>query len=158
MVGKNLPRSIRNNNPFNIKCGVNSWIGAKSKSFNTDFHQTFEQFDNMIFGIRAGQKLLLNYISRYGLDTIKSILERFAPSNENYTNRYIEFVSARCGFSADDKINTLNRFLRLCESICKYESGCNQNQMVNFGLDMEGQLRVWNQFFAQNTNIKKFTK
>lgn len=85
-------RGINNNNPLNIRIVANqSWLGEKNP--NTD--GSFEQFNSVEYGIRAGLLLLLNYKYKYKKDTIAEIIETFAPSNENDTNGYINFVSNR---------------------------------------------------------------
>lgn len=83
-----IPRGIRNNNPLNIRIG-NNWKGEVEHPTDKDF----EQFQSMIWGLRAGFILLHRYINRYGLRTIKDIVSRWAPPNENNTSHYAECVS-----------------------------------------------------------------
>ena len=91
------PRGIRNNNPLNIRKG-NNWKGERP-------HQTdkaFEEFETMEYGIRAGFKLLKNYISGYGgktkpFNTVEKIVRRWAPPSENATQRYVDFVCQDSG-------------------------------------------------------------
>ena len=61
MMEKKLPRGIRNNNPLNIRKG-NNWKGEVSSSTDGEF----EQFVSMQMGIRAGFKILKNYMTGYG--------------------------------------------------------------------------------------------
>ena len=87
------PRGIRNNNPLNIRKG-NNWKGERHPQTDT----AFEEFETMEMGIRAGFKLLRNYITGYGgktkpINTIFKIINRWAPMTENATSRYIDFVS-----------------------------------------------------------------
>lgn len=82
-----IPRGIRNNNPLNIRIG-NKWKGETP--VNTD--GAFEQFTKMEYGVRAAFILLRRYINRYGLNTVEKIVTRWAPRNENNTERYIERV------------------------------------------------------------------
>lgn len=85
-------RGINNNNPLNIRIVTNqNWLGKKTP--NTDV--SFEQFQSPEYGIRAGLLLLLNYKYKYNKDTISEIIETFAPSSENDTQSYINFVSNR---------------------------------------------------------------
>lgn len=85
-------RGINNNNPLNIRIVTNqSWLGEKNP--NTD--GSFEQFQSVEYGIRAGLLLLLNYKYKYKKDTISEIIETFAPSSENDTQSYINFVANR---------------------------------------------------------------
>jgi len=103
------PRGIRNNNPLNIRKG-NNWKGERPNQ--TD--KAFEEFQTMEYGIRAGFKLLKNYITGYGgkvapFDTIEKIVKRWAPPTENATRNYIDFVSKDTGFNAKTRISFKDR-------------------------------------------------
>lgn len=95
------PRGIRLNNPYNIRQSEQPWHGKIDPSHDAEF----EQFDTPENGIRAGMKLLLNYQDRYGLRTIRGIISRFAPSSENDTASYIDFVSRKTQNDPDTFIN-----------------------------------------------------
>lgn len=82
-----IPRGIRNNNPLNIRIG-NKWKGETPE--NTD--GVFEQFTRMEYGVRAAFILLRRYINRYHLDSVQKIVSRWAPRNENHTEKYIKHV------------------------------------------------------------------
>lgn len=93
----NQPRGIRNNNPLNIRKG-NNWLGEISPQSDKEF----EQFESMTMGVRAGLKILRNYITGYDghrqpIDTIEGIITRWAPPSENDTRKYIDRVSALTG-------------------------------------------------------------
>lgn len=104
-----VPRGIRNNNPLNIRKG-NNWKGERPNQ--TD--KSFEEFETMEMGIRAGFKILKNYITGYGgkvqpCDTIDKIVRRWAPPTENATERYIDFVSRDSGVHRYQKIDWRNK-------------------------------------------------
>lgn len=94
-----IPRGIRNNNPLNIRVG-NSWKGEVSHS--TD--KSFEQFQTMEYGIRAGFIILRKYIKKYGRNTIRKIISAWAPSNENNTESYILMVTRLSRIPAEQTI------------------------------------------------------
>ena len=100
-------RGLRNNNPLNIEKtrGGNPWQGEIVPSADS----RFAQFKSMAYGYRAAFKLLNNYQRNYGLDTIRKLISRWAPSNENYTDNYVKVVSERSGVPADGRITTTNR-------------------------------------------------
>ena len=50
--------------------------------------------------------LLDTYRRRYGLITIRQMLIRYAPPEENFTESYIRIVSQRTGIDADRRVNT----------------------------------------------------
>ena len=82
------PRGLRNNNPLNIEKtkGGNPWQGEIVPSKDS----RFAQFTSMAYGYRAAFKLLNNYQRNYGLDTIRKMISRWAPSNENHTEAYVK--------------------------------------------------------------------
>lgn len=55
-------------------------------------YEGFCFFDSKQNSVRALCILLTNYFKRYHLNTISSIIYRYAPSNENNTEGYIKFV------------------------------------------------------------------
>lgn len=96
---KKLPRGIRNNNPLNIRIG-NVWLGEVRKPTDREF----EQFISMEYGLRAAFVLLRRYIRHYHLNTIEDIVKRWAPSSENNTQKYIDFVAHRMQYDAQAEI------------------------------------------------------
>lgn len=95
------PRAVRNNNPLNIRISSNAWQGKVNPSQDMEF----EQFSNVQYGFRAAAKTIKTYNSKYGLNTLRGIISRWAPSNENDTTGYISFVSKQLGISPDLIIN-----------------------------------------------------
>ena len=115
-----LPRGIRNNNPLNIRVG-NNWKGEVSQP--TD--HTFEQFTEMKWGVRAAFIVLRNYIVRHKLNTIRKIITRWAPSNENDTAKYIATVCRRTNLQPDDTISYDNtcQMMAMLLAMCYVENG-----------------------------------
>ncbi len=112
------PLGFRNNNPFNIKINDNNNWNAKVKST----HDIFEQFDEMENGVRAGYILLNNYRKKYGLNTIASIIDRFAPDFENPTNKYAAFVANKLGITIDTLL-TDDLVFDMGREIVRFENG-----------------------------------
>lgn len=76
----------QNNNPLNIRFNpTNNWQGQLTEN------KGFCVFKNKAYGFRAGYRILCTYI-RNGIDTLESIIERWAPPSENNTEKYIQFV------------------------------------------------------------------
>ena len=82
-----VPRGIRNNNPLNIRIG-NVWLGEVQNPTDPEF----EQFVHIKYGLRAGFVLLRRYINHYHRNTVPMILAAWAPSSENNTIKYIDYV------------------------------------------------------------------
>ena len=124
---KEKPRGIRNNNPLNIRIG-NVWLGEVKE--NTDGE--FEQFTSMLYGLRAAIVLLRRYICHYHLSTIAQIISRWAPSSENNTRQYINYVSEcveispSCPIDFNDKVTICKLVLAMayyeCGSLIDYDT------------------------------------
>ncbi len=114
------PRGIRNNNPGNIRITNTAWQGKVKE--NTD--GAFEQFISMEYGIRALIVTLRTYIGKHKCDTIRKIINRYAPSVENNTGAYIKAVAVRTGIDTDERlIPDINTLSRIVEAICFHENG-----------------------------------
>ncbi len=120
MRNNNLPRGLRNNNPGNIRRNSDVFQGEKTSS-----DREFKQFESMAYGYRAIFKILSNYYRSYKLDTIRKMIGRWAPENENDTDAYVKAVSDYAGISADDPININDReqMIRIVAGMSKVENG-----------------------------------
>ncbi|MEQ4987013.1 structural protein [Proteus vulgaris] len=115
-----IARGERNNNPGNIRHG-SKWQGLSAEQTDKDFCQ----FISPEYGIRAIYKLLQTYQKKYGLNTIKTIINRYAPPNENNTIGYINRISKEIGIEIDIPINTQlkNVIIPLAIAIVNIELG-----------------------------------
>ena len=97
------PRGIRNNNPLNIRLSKDRWQGqiAPSLSGRAGGEASFCQFQTMQYGYRAAFKLLKTYIEKHHCRTIRFIINRWAPPNENNTNAYLRRVVEISGLNPD---------------------------------------------------------
>ena len=65
----------------------------------------FCQFENLTYGWRAAFKLLTRtYYHTYRLYTIRAIVTKWAPPNENNTRAYVENVSRLTGIHPDEPL------------------------------------------------------
>lgn len=115
-----LPRGLRNNNPGNIRKTSTNWKGEVE---GTD--AAFETFDSMELGVRALAVNLKTYQSRYGLRTIRQLINRWAPPNENDTSSYVRAVALACGVSADADfpLDAGDNLYNLTTAIIRHENG-----------------------------------
>ena len=114
---------IRLNNPFNIRfSSANMWKGQ------TGQEKGFCKFDSLENGVRAGVKLLRNYLNSR-TNTISKILNKYAPTSENDTNSYIQYVCGRMSKGAEDVL-VLSDLYSLCSAIAKFESGYNLDKSL----------------------------
>ncbi|HEK0450500.1 TPA: structural protein [Proteus mirabilis] len=97
-------RGERNNNPGNIRHG-SKWQGLSAQQTDKDFCQ----FVSPEYGIRAIYKLLQTYQKKYELNTIESIIDRYAPPNENNTVGYINRAAKDIGVSVNEPINVSSK-------------------------------------------------
>jgi hypothetical protein len=97
-----MSRGIANCNPGNIRRSRVHYLGEVQPSRDAEF----KQFASMSYGYRAMFVLLDSYARRYNLRTIGSMLNRYAPPSENFTEGYIRFVAQRSGIAADEPLDT----------------------------------------------------
>ncbi|WP_249420931.1 transglycosylase [Escherichia marmotae] len=128
-------RNYRNNNLGNLVFANQE--GAVLEAPNAKGEQRFARFNTPEEGIRA----LANQVSSYyngtsaaagyqKLQTVSSIISKWAPPTENNTNQYIENVSKYLGVSPNDKIDVSNPevMTHLVRAIATKEGG---NPAVN---------------------------
>jgi hypothetical protein len=96
-----LSRGFRNCNPLNIRRGRDQWQGQAEKQTDA----AFVVFKSMEWGWRAAFKLLTRtYYHKYRLYTIRMIVNKWAPPQENLTATYIENVSRLTKIPPDEPI------------------------------------------------------
>ncbi|WP_293738949.1 structural protein P5 [uncultured Parabacteroides sp.] len=100
MKKNELPRGLRNNNPLNIRKNSDVFQGEVVPSRDT----AFKQFKTMAYGYRAGFKILSNYFRVYRLTTIRQMVSRWAPENENNTSAYVSLVASYSRIGPDDPL------------------------------------------------------
>lgn len=118
-------RGIRNNNPGNIDFNkANNWQGQLGIEQDVP-NPRFARFDCPENGIRALGKLLQTYSRKYGLNTVRGLISRWAPSNENNTSAYVKGVANDLGVGADEVISVTQRetLKGLVIAIIKHENG-----------------------------------
>lgn len=120
-------RAARNANPGNIEAGE-PWRGLATLAEMTADQRAetrFCVFSGPEWGFRALAIIIRNYRDRYGLLTVRAIISRYAPSNENDTTAYVKHVCDAMGVEPDKVLNlddaiTLEDF---CRAIAVHESG-----------------------------------
>jgi hypothetical protein len=100
MIDRVMPRGIRNNNPGNIRLTSTRWLGQKEAQFDN----AFVEFSDPVYGLRALMKVLLTYYRKYGLDTVQSVINRWAPPSENATDHYAAHVAHRLKVKRTEQI------------------------------------------------------
>ena len=112
------PRGIRNNNPGNLRQANQNWQGE----IGTD-KDGFVIFDTMQNGVRAMAITLINYQFRHGLNTVRGIIRRYAPSVENDTESYIEHAAQAIGVAPDEPFAIEPYLADLVGVMIKHENG-----------------------------------
>ena len=92
-------RSVRNNNPGNIRSNATAWQGA------TGGDGSFVSFATPEHGVRALGKTLETYQDRHGLTDVEGMIQRWAPPNENDTSGYVDFVANKMGIYKNTPID-----------------------------------------------------
>ena len=133
-----LPRGIRNNNPLNIRrTAKDQWKGLRAQQTDASFCQ----FERLEYGWRAAFYLLTRtYYHKYRLYTIRMIISKWAPPQENLTSTYIANVSRLTGIPPDEPIGIPSdqpqRWMALGVAMAIQENGTDS-------LDYFAMLRGW---------------
>ena len=120
-----VARGIRNNNPGNIRIGIN-WLGRVVPGKDL----SFVEFKSMPYGVRA---LYIDLINKHksGLRTIRDIIYKYAPPTENLTNAYIASVAQSMKLGANTLFApTAKNFTALAKAIVKHENGKDANMVL----------------------------
>ncbi|KAG0194673.1 hypothetical protein DFQ28_007819 [Apophysomyces sp. BC1034] len=110
------PIGIRQNNPGNIRYGA----GFDEEQ---EGEKGFGAYPTPTAGGKALIKNLSTYYTKHGLNTVRGIVSRWAPDNENNTAAYITAVSGQMGVGPDDALNMTDSgtIRKLATAISKQE-------------------------------------
>jgi len=126
-------RGIRNNNPFNVKKSKEKWQG---KTLGND--PIFETFLTVEHGIRAGALDIRGDI-RAGKNTVRTLINEFAPPSENNTNAYINFVSKIVGVTPDTVItDNPSTIYKLAAAIIAHENKAVDRPLITSRMIFDG--------------------
>lgn len=88
---------IKRNNPGNIRPSTRPWQGEQTRK-----GQPFCEFVTLEYGCRAMLKLIMRYMTKHNLRTLRSIITRWAPpSDGNNTEGYIQAVARLSGIKSN---------------------------------------------------------
>lgn len=135
-------RGYRNKNPGNIDWNArNKWQGQVGIE-QAGSPPRFAVFETHEHGIRALAALLTTYQDRYNLRTVRGIINRWAPGNENNTDAYVHAVSRKIGVGEGDTLDlkTYAHMRPLVEAIITHELGGNpyEARVIDEGLRLAG--------------------
>lgn len=123
------PRGIRNYNPGNIERNGTRWQGMAVDQSRDD---RFVVFIDPLWGIRAIARTLITYQdkrrARDGsrIDSVREIIERWAPAHENDTSAYAKHVATALGIGPDDErvdVYDFHTMHALVSAIIRHENG-----------------------------------
>jgi hypothetical protein len=144
-----LSRGYRNCNPGNIDYNpANKWQGQLGIETGVP-KPRFARFAAHEYGIRAITALLVNYQDKHGIQTIRGIINRWAPPSENDTGAYVNAVAAKVKVGPDQTIDLHKYvFMRpLVEAIIRHELGGNPYEgttTIDDGMRLAGIFQVAN--------------
>jgi hypothetical protein len=104
---REAPIGIRNNNPGNLRTGKNGAFGT---------------YPTMRDGIKAAEDNLMAYQRKYGINTIKAAISRWAPREDNNdTDAYINHVVRVTGFPKDQPLDFTDKATRRAVLMAMFE-------------------------------------
>lgn len=117
--GPKLPRGIRNNNPGNL-----DFAGQTGATKEGGANGRFAVFGSQQAGLVALVKQIGLYVNR-GKNTIRKIIQTYAPPSENNTEGYISAVAKSLGIGADQPLdpNSAQQIMGLVKAIINHENG-----------------------------------
>lgn len=116
-----MSRGLDNRNPGNIRRSQVRYKGEVRPSRDP----AFKEFESTAWGYRAIFVLLDTYRIRYGIDTIRGMIARWAPPSENPTDAYVRSVARLTGIAEDRPLDTRDRrtMIPLAAAISQVENG-----------------------------------
>ena len=111
-----VPLGLRQGNPGNIRPGA-GFIGE------TGANKGYAKFASDDEGMRAIQRLLMTYGDQYGINTLRGLANRYAPTSENPTENIINFLSKQTGIDPDQEIDLAGRGSSIIPAIIGFEQG-----------------------------------
>ena len=115
-----MSRGLRNFNPGNIRISGVRYLGEVQPSQD----KAFKQFETMAWGYRAMFVLLDSY-HRRGIQTIRTMINRYAPPIENHTDNYINFVATKSGVTPDEVLDPQSKeiMIPIVSAMSQIENG-----------------------------------
>lgn len=118
------PRGVRNNNPGNIDRSRVPWLGEDRSSAALASEARFCVFRSPEFGFRAMARTLRTYQYKHGLNTVRQLINRWAPPNENNTDAYVHAVAQAVGVQPDQVLGLgAHAMVPLLRAIAHHEQG-----------------------------------
>ena len=132
-----IPRGIRNKNPGNIERSNRfTWIGELDLPLEDPHRdERFAVFDDVQYGLRAMMKLLINYNQKHDIKTLRQAINRWAPKNENNTDKYAKTVARWADINPDDEwdFTQLMFLVPVVKAMVRYENGAPAQQQIEDG-------------------------
>lgn len=100
---KEIPLSVRNNNPGNLRFSTNLTGQGSVLEGATKGEGGFAKFETPEAGLEAMRRQVALDTQKRGA-TLRQFIKKYAPPSENDTNKYIDFVSKQTGLNPDDKV------------------------------------------------------
>ena len=123
-MNTNIPRGLRNNNPLNIRKSSTKWQGEIQGD-----DASFCTFSDIFWGCRAAIKNLITHVQQDKRRLIRTTIERevtrWAPSSENNTSAYLNWVCDYIKLPPTTIImpNDKNLICMLLHAMARYENG-----------------------------------
>lgn len=126
-------RNVRNNNPGNIK-KLGKWGEWQGVAKDQD-DPTFVKFSTPEYGLRAMARILGNYKTKHGIDTVKGMVERWSATDQK---SYTASMAKALGVKPTDKIDIDKLLPQIMASIIHTEGGSSPytQEQINAGIRM----------------------
>ena len=130
-------RGVRNHNPTNIEKGE-PWQGLADEQPDPRFCT----FKGPEWGIRACARILIRYQDHHDINTVRGVINRWAPSHENDTGAYVRAAAGAAGFTPDQPLDlqSYEHLEPLVKAIIHHENGYQPypQAVIDHGLMLAG--------------------
>lgn len=146
------PRGIRNNNPGNL-----NFVGQRGATLEGGGNGRFAKWKTAHEGLQALANQLRLYSDR-GLDSIRKVINTYAPSSENDTDAYVNQLAQFMGIDPDEKFDVKTdpaALAMLMQGIIKHENGYNpySRDQINEAIGSSGLVGRSGGQVSQKTDI-----
>lgn len=146
------PRGIRNNNPGNL-----NFVGQRGATLEGGANGRFARWQTAHEGLQALANQLRLYSDR-GLDSVRKVINTYAPSSENDTSAYIDQLAMFMGIDPDEAFDVKSdpaALAMLMQGIIKHENGYNpySRDQINEAIGSSGIVGTGGAQVSQKTDI-----
>ncbi|MCV6589738.1 MAG: hypothetical protein OIF57_11980 [Marinobacterium sp.] len=90
------------------------------------------------YGVRAIARIIKTYERKYGINTVRGLVNRWAPPSENNSDAYAQHVAQLLGVNPDMQLTLTDHLQLIVKAIIHHENGQQpySDEVINDGIAM----------------------